>query len=193
MALQHKPQLDDSKLRVRFYTEQVLMGLKSEQAGYPVFEPVPFVSILVPGDIGNEVCRKATEADKERFLPLWQQYEANQDQTVQGTSLDAWPFLNETHKHQLRYLGFTSVEQIAGASDQQLQKVGMGGFEMRTKAQAFLEAQKDSEAAQKYAQLAADTQRQLDEMRAQLAAQNEPQETPRRGKQSKVENVSDAA
>ena len=191
MALQHKPQLDDSKLRVKFYTEQVLMGLKTEEAGFPVFEPFPYVSILVPGDVGNEVCRKATEADKERFLPLWLQYEANQDQTVQGTSLDAWPFLNDTHKHQLRYLGFTSVEQIAGASDTQLQRIGMGAVEMRTKASAFLAAQKDSEAAQKYAQLAAETQRQLDEMRAQLAAQNDP-ETPRRGRPPKVENVPDA-
>jgi hypothetical protein len=199
-ALQHRPQPGDEKLRVKFYKEQVLMGLKSEMEQRPVFEPFDFVSILVPGDIGNEVCRKATEQDKERFLPLWVQYEASLDQVAAGTALDAWTFLTDSNKHLLRYLGFTNVEQIAGASDQQLQKVGMGGFEMRTKAKAFLEAQTDSEAAQKYASLAEETARQLAEMRAEMqemkafaAEAPEVSDAPRRGRPPKVENVQNAA
>lgn len=201
MALQHKPQPGDDKLRVKFYTEQVLMGLKTEQEGRPIFEPFPFISILVPGDIGNEVCRKATDADKERFLPLWRAFEANQDQSIVGTPLDAWTFLNDNQKHLLRYLEFTNVEQIAGASDNQLAKIGMGGFEMRTKAQAFLAAQKDVEAAQKFAVIAEESQKELAAMRDRLAALEngapliaEPaQDTPRRGRPPKVENGPDAA
>lgn len=191
MALQHKPQPGDDRLKVRFYKEHVLMGFETEQKGYPVFETFDFVSIQVPGDIGNEICRKASENDKERFLPLWSAYVANQDQKLQGTPLDKW-LEDEKLLHLLKYLEFSTVEQVAHASDSQLQRVGMGSFELRTRAQAFLDAKNGTANVEEMAV-------RLKALEEKLAgtedAPAEQTEAPaRRGRRPRVsEHVQDAA
>ena len=62
------------------------------------------------------------------------------------------------HIEELRILKFQTVEQIAAASDAQLQRIGMGGPGLREKAKAFLNRRNRSE-----------TENQLDETKKQLA------------------------
>lgn len=183
--LQHKPQPGDERLRVKFYEEQVLQTYLSEKDGVPVFDSVPFVSISVPGEANDEICREANKDDKERFLPLWRAYEKKMEQ-IDGTSLDAWTEIDKRTKHTLAYLGFTSVEQVAGASDLQVQKMGMSGTSLRIKAKAFLESHKNSAFAQEQAT-------QLDELKQRLAALEGTEAAPRRGRPPKEQHVDDAA
>ena len=185
--LQHKPQPGDERLRVKFYEEQVINNFRTEAEGVPIFDSVNFISIAVPGEANDEICRKASKDDKERFLPLWRAYEKKMEQ-VDGTSLDAWTELDKRTKHTLNYLGFSSVEQVAGASDLQVQKMGMSGGQLRIKAKAFLESHKNSAFAQEQAT-------QLEELKQRLSALEGTDAAPRatRGRPPKDQHVNDAA
>jgi hypothetical protein len=73
----------------------------------------------------------------------------------------------------LQILHFATVEQVAGASDAQLQRVGMGGPGLRERARAFLARQNMSETALELEK----TRAELAELRAMITSM-----TPRVGR-----------
>ena len=88
-----------------------------------------------------------------------------------GVSLEEWQKtvpedLTKAQIEELRILKFQTVEQIAAASDQQLQRIGMGGPGLRERAKAYLNRRNRTETQ---AELE-DTKRQLAELQAQMAA-----------------------
>jgi hypothetical protein len=94
-----------------------------------------------------------------------------QDAPAIGTSLDVWftdgnGDITRGHIEELRILKFQTVEQIANASDSQLQRIGMGGPGLREKAKAFLAKRNRSETENQLD----DTKKQLAELQAQMAA-----------------------
>lgn len=141
---------DDDNLFVKFFKHPVLMGKKSELAGHPVYEDVDFVSIVIPGDANNVIEREATQSDKERFYKQWEKYSRNQEQTVDGWRLDAWPALTPARVAELQAMNFQTVEQLADAPDNLITKV-MGGLELKERAKAAVALAKDSSAAEAYA------------------------------------------
>jgi len=50
------PQLE-STLYVSFYMDAIEFKAESEKAGRPVFKDVPFIKIIVPGDVNNIIER----------------------------------------------------------------------------------------------------------------------------------------
>ena len=72
-----------------------------------------------------------------------------------------------------------TVEQLALASDAQLQRIGMGGVGLRERAKLYLNRKNRAESS---AELE-DTKRQLAELQAQMAALME--DKPRRGRPPK--------
>ena len=64
------------------------------------------------------------------------------DQEVIGTPLSEWPLVSKSQAEELRGMKFQTVESIANASDQQLQRIGMAAgmspYAFRDKAKAFL-------------------------------------------------------
>lgn len=57
---------------------------------------------------------------------------------VPGWALKDWPVLNAEQLHELTYLRFSTVEQLAGANDSQVQKMGIGGIGLREQARQAL-------------------------------------------------------
>lgn len=141
---------DDDNLYVKFFKHPVMMGKKSELAGHPVFEDRDYVSIVIPGDANNVIEREATQNDKDRFFKQWDKYQRNQEQTVDGWKLEAWPSLTPARVAELHAMNFQTVEQVADAPDNLMQKI-MGGLELRDRAKAALASAKDSSAAEAYA------------------------------------------
>jgi len=142
----------DGNLYVKFYKQAIESKAKSLEEGRPIFVEVDYISIIVPGDATNQIERKATENDKQRFYKQWSNYErSGEGDGVSGTPIDEWPAIPLAQKAALKAMSFMTVEMLASASDMQLQKIGMGAFELRTKAKAFLEASAGSAEAQKYA------------------------------------------
>jgi hypothetical protein len=148
---QNGPNGDDN-LFVTFYKAPVHLEYRSEQEGRPIYEERVHIRIIVPGDNLNIVERESWEGDQQRFPKQWMAFQAKDtEQGTAGTPLEQWPSLNRAQVEELKALRFYTVESIAGASDLQLQKIGMGGLGLRTKAQAWLNAAKDGALVQKQA------------------------------------------
>jgi hypothetical protein len=152
----------DAQLHVEFYTKED--GPRKGKA---------YVRIMAPGDKTNIIEQPARDDHKQRFPRQWLyfQMQQNEDAAQQiGTPLSQWhrDYPEEVNKDQiaeLNILKFVTVEQLALASDGQLQRVGMGAVGLREKARQYLNRKNRTESN---AELA-DTKRQLAELQAQLA------------------------
>lgn len=156
----------DSQLFVEFYTFQH----PSTDAKKP-WEGKPFVRIVVPGDKTNVVEQPVRESHKQRFPRQWLHYQMqNNDAHLIGTPLKDWhearpDEFNQMQLEELNIMKFQTVEQVAAASDMQLQKVGMGAAGLREKARSYLLNKTRSDGQSEIET----TKRELAELKEQLA------------------------
>jgi hypothetical protein len=143
----------DERLAVRFYQRPEVNEFKSAAEGRPISEMKDCVRIEVPGDMTSIIDTYVNDDHKKRFPLQWAQYmnekrEGNENMEAQGTLLRDWPLLNAAQANELKHFKFYTVEQVASASDQQIQAlgmmVGMHPFSFRDKAKAYLAQAKDS-------------------------------------------------
>ena len=131
----------------------------------------PFVRIIVPGDKTNVVDQPVREDHKARFPRQWLHFQMQSDNgMVIGTSLPDWnkdqpEEFTDYQMAELQILKFQTVEQVATASDSQLQRVGMGATGLRDKARAYLLGKNQTESSSELAR----TRTELDELKAQMA------------------------
>ena len=145
MALPSDENNADSRLQVRFYKHPVHQEQDSVDAGRPIYKEFDFVHICVAGDTLTEIDTYVLNSHKTRFPQQWANYQnrvgANDDQVI-GTPVAEWPLVSKSQAEELRAMKFHTVESIAGASDQQLQRMGMAAgmspYAFRDKAKAFL-------------------------------------------------------
>ena len=175
---------------------------ESLDAGRPIYKDFDFVHICVAGDTLTEIDTYALHSHKQRFPIQWANYMNRQgahDEEVIGTPLSEWPLVSKSQAEELRGMKFPTVESIANASDQQLQRIGMAAgmspYAFRDKAKAFLNlatsaaetdkreaeinalkeelAKKDAETAKMKAETDAKLAQMQDQMAAILAAVGE--------------------
>lgn len=202
MALPSDEQGADSRLQVRFYKRAVQQEQETLAAGRPIYKEFDFVHICVAGDTLTEIDTYVLNNHKLRFPIQWAQYQNRvgaDDQQVVGTPVSEWPIVSKSQAEELRALKFHTVEAIAGASDAQLQRMGMAAgmspYAFRDKAKAFLNlatnaaetdkreteinalkeelAKKDQETAKMKAETDAKLAQMQDQMAAILAAVGE--------------------
>jgi hypothetical protein len=145
MALPSDEQGADSRLQVRFYKKPVHQEQESLEAGRPIYKEFDFVHICVAGDTLTEIDTYALNSHKQRFPIQWANYMnrvgAN-DEEVVGTPVSEWPLVSKSQAEELRAMKFHTIESIAHASDQQVQRMGMAAgmspYAFRDKAKAFL-------------------------------------------------------
>jgi hypothetical protein len=145
MALPSDQQNADSRLQVRFYKRPVKQEDASVEAGRPIYKEFDFVHICVAGDTLTEIDTFALESHKVRFPLHWASYQNKlgaDDKGYEGTPLVEWPLISKSQAEELRAMKFHTVEAVANASDQQLQRIGMAAgmspYAFRDKAIAFL-------------------------------------------------------
>jgi hypothetical protein len=145
MALPSDQNNADSRLQVRFYKRSVHQEQESIDAGRPIFKDFDFVQICVAGDSLTEIDTYALANHKTRFPIQWANYMNRQganDEEVVGTPVSEWPLVSKSQAEELRAMKFHTIESIANASDQQLQRMGMAAgmspYAFRDKAKAFL-------------------------------------------------------
>lgn len=103
----------------------------------------PFIRIMVPGDKTSEFTTAVTEAHKQRFPREWMAWQISEgliggEEDIPGWKLSEWEELDADMVRELLYLRFQTVEQLAGASDKQIQGIGMGGVNLRERARVAL-------------------------------------------------------
>ena len=145
MALPSDEHNADSRLQVRFYKRPVKQDDASNEAGRPIYKEFDFVHICVAGDTLTEIDTYALENHKTRFPLHWAAYQNKlgaDDAGYEGTPLTEWPLVSKSQAEELRAMKFHTVEAVANASDQQLQRIGMAAgmspYAFRDKAKAFL-------------------------------------------------------
>ena len=167
----------DSQLHVEFYTRE-----EGHNKG------MPYVRIMAPGDKTNIIDQPLRDDHKQRFPRQWLYYQMQQTETAAeqiGTPLTQWwkdvpEDINKDQVAELAILKFVTVEQLALASDNQLQRIGMGAVGLREKARMYLNRKNRSEANSELE----DTKRQLAELQAQMAKLID--QPKRRGRPPKV-------
>lgn len=104
-----------------------------------------WIRIMKPGDQTSIIERQMSEGDKQRFTQEWVYFEIANGLRDDGANIPGWRLEEWLHlDHQpdmlrdLKYMRFYTVEQIAGASDAQIQRVGIGGPGLREQARVDL-------------------------------------------------------
>ena len=145
MALPSDENNADARLQVRFYKRPIHQEQESIDAGRPIYKEFDFVHICAAGDTLTEIDTYVLNSHKQRFPQQWAIYQnrlgAN-DEQIMGTPVGEWPLVSKSQAEELRAMKFHTVESVAGASDQQLQRMGMAAgmspYAFRDKAKAFL-------------------------------------------------------
>lgn len=155
----------DEQLQVDFYIAKDVD---------PKWDGKPFVRINIPGDKTTIIEQPMNEDHKRRFPRQYLYFQMKQnenDAPAMGTSFDVWfaegnGDITKGQGEELRILKFQTVEQVANASDAQLQRIGMGSAGLREKAKGFLAKRNRSETENQLD----DTKKQLAELQAQMSA-----------------------
>ncbi len=166
----------DEHLLVKFFTHPKLNATRTAAEGRPIYEEVPYLQVMQPGNKDSIVIRPATAVDKQRFPEHFRKYELREDTDgIEGTLLEEWPGVTRSIVEELKYLNIRTVEQLANVSDSNAQNV-MGISLLKSKAAAYLEAAKDEATAEA---LAAANERidqlmeRLEEMAAEQVEEDE--------------------
>jgi len=178
----------DARLNVKFYQRAIENQFKSALEGRPIMEMRDFIIIEVPGDNLTVIDTFAADENKKRFPVQWARYQNEKtDGDVEGTLLHDWPVLNAAVAAELKHFKFYTVEQIAEASDAQLNTLGMAAgmspLGLRDKAKAFLSNAKGSALVQQQADELRKRDEELSAIKAQLAEltkMNQPKATPKK-------------
>lgn len=185
----------DSRLNVKFYQKAIDNEYKSALEGRPIMEMADFVIIEVPGNNLTVIDTFASKEHKDRFPVQYARYMNEKiDGDIEGTLLHDWPVLNAAVAAELKHFKFYTVEQIATASDAQLNTLGMAAgmspLSLRDKAKAYLSSAKDSAYSQQLAEKSSKQDEMIARMEAQIAelvAQaNKPKAMPKKAKAEEI-------
>ena len=151
----------DSHLHVEFYVYDK-----------EPYKEKPFVRIVVPGDKTTIIDQPVRDDHKQRFPRQWLHFQMqNNNAEVIGVPLAQWvkddpENFNDMQMAELQIFKFQTVEQVATASDSQLQRIGMGAVGLREMARRYLQVKNQSSS-----QTDIDaTKRELAEVKEQMAA-----------------------
>lgn len=164
------PTNPEELLHVEFFWKEPVLKWQSELQGKEVRGPrTAFVRIMRPGDqtsIHETPVRDDHKARWPKKWLVWQMKEGLiEGADIPGWKIDDWSELQEEQRHELKYLRFNTVEQIAGASDSQIQRLGLGGITLREKARHSLKERNRAE----YAKEMEAKDKELSDMKARLA------------------------
>lgn len=165
----------DAALSVRFYTKPIQQPFLSNKEGRPIFQDVDYIQIFTPGGQLNIVDTPVRGEHKARFPIQWANYQNGKtgDMRETGTPVSAWPFLTASQAEEFKAVKFFTVEQIANASDLQLQTLGMMGganpHTIRERAKAYLAAAAGTAAPQAAAAELAETKAALAALQRQMS------------------------
>lgn len=192
----------DMRLACKFYSKPVRQAYASEQEGRPIYSDVDYVQIFVPGDSTTVIDTPVRDDHKRRFPLQWAHYQNRHgtDAREVGTPLDKWPRITPAQAEELRALKFYTVENVANASDANLQRIGMiagmSPFAFREAAMRFLRVAKDDAAVAQATEAAKAAEERTRALEETIAAQQKALEelqarlestppAPRRGRPPK--------
>ena len=141
---------------------------------------VPYIRIMRPGDLTTVIETMVRDDHKARWPARWLAWQMKEGlidggENIPGWKLNDWPEVSADQLRELNYLRFFTVEQVGGASDAQVQRMGMGGMSVREKAKQALAGRAQSAAKEavaaveaRHATEMAELRKQMDELKAMI-------------------------
>lgn len=196
-APEYRPGSEPPRPYVRFSVRPGEDREASKVAGEPRYKDEIWVTVQAAGSKDSTellavdwIARLRDHATNGRIPAHWpkeyaealKEFEADQVQPEVGTSLKLWPAISPAQLKNCLTIGVTTVEALAGANQEILQRLGMGAVGLRDSAHVWI-SRRGNEASMtsKVAELTTANEqltRQLEELRmdtkkleAQLAAQ----------------------
>jgi len=176
-------------VHVEFYTDAVENPGETRKQGRPIFVDREFVRIKLVGDNKNTLIAPAHSAcgrDRhtnmpityaERFPEHYRYFKDGGGVRLDGTPLTEVPWITAARREELKHFNILTVEGLAQLDGANLARIGMGGRELKNRAQAWLDAAAGSaDNGRMAAELAAqadtiaDLQRQLRQLTEQGAS-----------------------
>lgn len=160
--------IKDRPAFVRFEVRAEEDRAKTMETGSYVARNVDYALVTPAGSkdvIEREVTSwfraKEQEVSEGRFPEEWletyrRRYEAwkrNEEIPENGTSLKNWPLLSPAQLATLLAINLRTVEDVAGANEEAIRRLGMGGRALVEKAKSFLDAKAHSAPSEKVAEL----------------------------------------
>lgn len=132
---------DDSRAHWRFHMQDnpPIDPVASEREGRAVHcTPREMVEITIPGGL-NMPDIYVTEEHRQARPEEYAAFKKGETIATNGIPLEDWPRMDRHMIKHLKSLDFLTVEDMANASDHAIQRIGMGGMNMRVLAKAFLD------------------------------------------------------
>lgn len=107
---------------VRFFLHTEKDELASEKAGIPKYKEIEMVGVRYPGQ--GEHCVTATEKHRTEYAEIYKAFKEGLEPPTEGMPLTEWPPIPRPVVEELRYFGFKTVEQLAGATDETKRRIG---------------------------------------------------------------------
>jgi hypothetical protein len=153
----------DGSNHPRFFIDSVQDMVASENQGRPIFRDEERVEIIMPGNPHTRPVARVSEEHKQRWPKEYAAFKAGIEVSPEGTPLEEWSILKRSQVLELKALGFKTVEHIRDMDDHAIQRIGMGGRNLKQAADIFLD---DANRVALTSQLAADNDRKDAEIAA---------------------------
>lgn len=162
---------------VTFRNHVIPDEVASKAQGRPIFKDMEVCDIRLAGQRATytfpatETEPNATRAAgteisyAEVYSEQYRAFKSGADQPAGGTPLSEATFLTEGKRRELKALGVHTVETLAAIDGTPLKQLGMGGREMKTQAQAYLDKAAGSADVTGMAATIASLQQQLEDQR----------------------------
>lgn len=172
---------DKPHLHVTFYMDAQEDPAATRKEGRPMFKDVEMVKILIAGDPKSSLIAPAHSSGQrdpmtgepltyaQRFPEHYRYFKDGQDQMrADGTPLAEVPWLTAARREELKAVNVRTVEALAGLDGTMLQRLGMGARDLKTKAQAWLDAAAGSAVESRLAGENAELRERMEAMQAQI-------------------------
>jgi hypothetical protein len=103
----------------------------------PIYRTLEFISISVPGS-KDSIHRPVMPADKARFRAKYEAFKAGIGEPVEGTPIEQLTEIKPTQVTDLRYMGVTTIDQLAKVADSSPLMSMMGGVGLKQRAIAWI-------------------------------------------------------
>lgn len=143
---------DFKHLAVEFYTKAQENKRKSAEEGRPIYDEIEMIKIRIAGDPKTVHCAPAHDQSSARdphtnerltYAQLhhgpYEAFKRGKEYVGSGTPLKELSFLSESKRKELEALHIHTAEALSQLDGTNLQRLGMGGRELKNQAQAWLD------------------------------------------------------
>ncbi len=110
----------------------------------PVYRKIEFITIDIPGDKTLRVHRPVMAADKIRFRTKYEAFKNQSGEPVEGTPIETLQDIKPSQINDLKYVGVTTIEQLAKVPDSSPMMNMMGGVGLKQRADAWVKKNRKS-------------------------------------------------